>query len=53
MFVNIDNNIYKSDTPTEVPLTHGCTFYVEVSWPSGMKYANQEHRLYKFDYFAR
>ena len=50
---NIDNNIYKSDTPTEVPLTHGCTFYVEVSWPSGMKYANQEHRLYKFDYFAR
>lgn len=49
---NLENNIYKSGT-REVPLTHACTFYVEVSWPSGVKYANQEHRLYKFDYFAR
>ena len=30
----------------------GCTFFVEVSWPAGVSYGNQEHRLYKFDYFA-
>lgn len=47
------NNFYKKDGTYEVPLSHGCTFYVEVSWPSGVKYENQEHRLYKFDYFKK
>ena len=46
-------NFYKKGGTYEVPLTHACTFYIEVSWPSGIKYENQEHRLYKFDYFKR
>lgn len=46
-------NFYQKDGTYEVPLTHACTFYIEVSWPSGIKYENQEHRLYKFDYFKR
>lgn len=46
-------NFYKKDGTYEVPLSHACTFYIEVSWPSGIKYENQEHRLYKFDYFKR
>jgi competence protein ComGC len=37
----------------ELPDTHGFTVCIEVSWPSGISYENQEHRLYKFDYFAR
>ena len=48
-----EKNFYKKGGTYEVPLTHACTFYIEVSWPSGIKYANQEHRLYKFDYFKR
>ena len=49
---NYANNFYQKGG-TEVPLSHACTFYIEVSWPSGIKYENQEHRLYKFDYFKR
>ena len=48
-----EKNFYKKGGTYEVPLTHACTFYIEVSWPSGIKYENQEHRLYKFDYFKR
>ena len=49
---NYANNFYQKGG-NEVPLSHACTFYIEVSWPSGIKYENQEHRLYKFDYFKR
>lgn len=50
---NYAKNFYQKDGTYEVPLSHACTFYIEVSWPSGIKYENQEHRLYKFDYFKR
>lgn len=49
---NYANNFYQKGG-NAVPLSHACTFYIEVSWPSGIKYENQEHRLYKFDYFKR
>lgn len=49
-----ENNFFKNTAShTDVALTNACTFYVEISWPSGVKYENQEHRLYKFDYFAK
>ena len=51
--IDYEKNFYKKGGTYEVPLTHACTFYIEVSWPSGIKYENQEHRLYKFDYFKR
>ncbi len=54
----VTNCLFEGDTTTngasrKIGKEVGCTFYIEVSWPAGVKYANQEHRLYKFDYFAR
>lgn len=50
---DVTKNIKPDLIITELPSEHGCTVWLEVSWPSGVKYENQEHRLYKFDYFAR
>lgn len=55
----VSSNLYAGTSDADnlnvkkVPTTFACTFFVEVSWPSGIKYENQEHRLYKFDYFVR
>lgn len=52
---NLELNVKEDLMITDESLleNHGVTVCVEVSWPSGVKYENQEHRLYKFDYFAK
>lgn len=53
------NLIYSSTTNTEfvngsnVKLDYGCTFFLEISSPSGSSYDKQEHKLYKYDYFRK
>ena len=50
---NFTNKIFEKGSAVEVPLNVACSVYIEVSWPAETAYANQEHRLYKFDYFAK
>ena len=56
--VNVSDCLFEGNGTTDaankkIGKDVGCTFYIEVSWPAGIRYANQEHRLYKFDYFSR
>lgn len=53
---DFERNVFEgnlSDTDDRnYPDNAGCTVFVEISWPAGAAYPNQEHRLYQYNYFA-
>lgn len=44
---------FKDGSAAKVDLQYGCTFYLEVSHPSGVSYDKQTHRLFKYNYFRK
>lgn len=48
ILTNMDDN-----SANNLPIDHACTFHIQISYPSGVPYDQQEHKIYKFDYFRQ